>query len=188
MSVVRIAVVEREGGRLAQRLRRNTPPGVDVVASGRLSELVRSPTFPTELVVITAEPDDEPEVVAARVAICRILDARVIVVAGHLDDETHQRLRGLGATIRRPEELGAALQAADHQDASRRGVPDPPSRRLSPAEARVLELCTAGASRAEVARQLSVSTETVKTLLSRARRKFVTVVPTADHRGAKGLP
>ncbi len=172
---MRLAVVEPPGAELGMRLKAALLPGIELVAAGPLATIARSDEFPTEVVVVVDDGDFEG--VLTRIGVCRCLGARVIVQQTEIDSALGRRFEEAGAirVLAEQRELIELLIATAENHAIARPRAASTRRlstgRLSPGESGALALYAAGASRVEVALQLAVSVETVKTLLSRGRRK-----------------
>jgi DNA-binding CsgD family transcriptional regulator len=171
---MRLAIVERPGGEVTRSIGAASIPGVDVVAAGPLARLATSSGFPTDVVLVV--DDGDVDAVAARIGVCRLLGAGVIVLQDKADPVALARFAEAGASVL--DELAGVVEILARGD-SVSGAWRPRMLRtaegrhrpLSPAESRVFAMSEAGVSRAETARQLSVTGETVKTLLRRAREK-----------------
>jgi len=170
---MRLAIVERPGGGVTRSLAAVPIPGVDVVVAGPLPRLVASVDFPTDVVLVV--DDGDVDAVAARIGVCRFLGAGVIVLRNDVDPAALDRFTQAGAAVLDglADVVEILARSTSGGRAWRDGLPEVTKRRrpLSPAESRVLAMSEAGVSRAETARQLAITGETVKTLLRRAREK-----------------
>ena len=80
---MRLAIVERPGGEVTRSIGAASIPGVDVVAAGPLARLATSSGFPTDVVLVV--DDGDVDAVAARIGVCRLLGAGVIVLQDKAD-------------------------------------------------------------------------------------------------------
>lgn len=146
-------------------------------------ELVHSPAFPTDLVVLDGSMRG-PVSVEARVRTCRAAGATVIVLAAS-PGRDRTPTPGVAAVLPRTTSLADVLAvAADamrpgpDQHASRPWRPLPVAAdtvvrpKLSLGEERALRLYVAGSSTNEVAIAMHVQFETAKTYLRRVREKY----------------
>lgn len=164
----------------------NAPDFEVVLVAPTWLELVHSPSFPTELVFLDF-PRDEPVSLEARVRTCRAAGAKVIVLTSVDTVQARERAAAAGAA----ELLSRRLPMREVMAAARRvmgieggegyrrewrplpsGAAPTQSPRLSPGEEQALRLYVAGHSTAEVAAQMDVQYETVKTYLRRVREKY----------------
>ncbi|MFD1723046.1 response regulator [Amnibacterium endophyticum] len=170
---------------------REHAPDLDVVlrATSWL-ELVHSPAFPTDLVLLDVQPQ-EPVSLGARIRSCRAAGAVVVVLTGLDDPELRRRALEAGAAAflskSRPildlvaavrEVLGGAPQQ------EWRPLPAEALRRprLSLGEESALRLYASGLSTADVAAEMHVQFETAKTYLRRVREKYARVDRPASRR------
>ncbi|MBF4462879.1 response regulator transcription factor [Rathayibacter sp. VKM Ac-2878] len=180
--------------RTVEWISRNAPALDVVVSAGSWLELVTSPSFPTQVVVMDFELN-EPLSIEGRLRTCRAAGARVLVLSSD-DDAVRARSLRAGAAAH----LGGDATARDVAEAVLGILPGrpvdpggwrppplavvpPPRPKLSPSEREALRLYAAGASTPEVAERMSVQFETAKTYLRRIRRKYLALGRPAGRRG-----
>jgi len=172
---VRLAVLDEHGmdvDALSRWLDRNAPDLALVAADDDWLRLVRNPAFPSDVVLLDSEPVG-PVSLAARVRACRSTGAAVLLIAeGPLSEEA-SGLVVAGVVPRRaaPGELAEAVRAAT-TPSGRRPIAPPLPPRLSAGELRALRLYAAGSTTNQVAQEMGVGYETVKTYLRRVRAKY----------------
>ncbi len=191
---VRVAVLAPPPGAVAVRWRDLDPLFEVAVQASSWVELIHSPAFPTDLVVLDAEVR-EPVSIPARVRTCSAAGARVIVLVPSSDVAGAELACGAGAAAVLPatSSLGEVLATArrvlgmtDGGSVARAWRPAPVDRlvrpRLSAGERVALTLYASGCSVKEVAVELSVRYETAKTYLRRVREKYARVGRAASRR------
>lgn len=174
---------------MASWLRTNAPDFEVVLTATSWLQLVHSPAFPTDLVLIDVQLR-EPVSIEARVRTCRAAGAKVIVLTG-LDtpDLRDRALRaGAAAFLGKSRPLGDVLAIAREvmgltagRAVQRDWRPLPRAAeqverpRLSLGEEAALRLYASGRSTSEVASEMHVQFETAKTYLRRVREKYARV-------------
>jgi DNA-binding NarL/FixJ family response regulator len=174
---------------MASWLRSNAPDFEVVLTATSWLQLVHSPAFPTDLVLIDVQLR-EPVSIEARVRTCRAAGATVIVLTG-LDtpDLRDRALRaGAAAFLGKSRPLGDVLAVAREvmgltagRAVQRDWRPLPRAAeqverpRLSLGEEAALRLYASGRSTNEVAAEMHVQFETAKTYLRRVREKYARV-------------
>ena len=174
---------------MASWLRSNAPDFEVVLTATSWLQLVHSPAFPTDLVLIDVQLR-EPVSIEARVRTCRAAGATVIVLTG-LDtpDLRDRALRaGAAAFLGKSRPLGDVLAVAREvmgltagRSVQRDWRPLPRAAeqierpRLSLGEEAALRLYASGRSTNEVAAEMHVQFETAKTYLRRVREKYARV-------------
>ena len=174
---------------IASWLRANAPEFDVALTATTWLQLVHSPAFPTDLVVLEMQPK-EPVSIEARVRTCRAAGAKVIVLTGADVDDVRERALAAGAAafLSKSQPLSEVLAAARRVTGTAAGRsapvewrPLPPAAaaperpRLSAGEEEALRLYVAGRSVDEVAQEMSVQFETAKTYLRRVREKYARV-------------
>jgi DNA-binding NarL/FixJ family response regulator len=175
---------------MAAWLRANAPDFDVVLTATSWLQLVHSPVFPTDLVLIDVQLR-EPVSIEARVRTCRAAGAKVIVLTGLDTPDLRERAMRAGAAAflgkSRPlnEVLGAAREVMGltpgRTPALREWRPLPKAAeaierpRLSLGEEAALRLYASGRSTREVAGEMRVQFETAKTYLRRVREKYARV-------------
>ncbi|MBM7413155.1 DNA-binding NarL/FixJ family response regulator [Clavibacter michiganensis] len=166
---------------------RRRAPEIDVVVSttGWL-QLVRSPRFPTDVVVVDYDLADAVSL-EGRIRSCRAAGAAVVVLSRSGAEEVRRRVvdAGAAALLTGPVPAGdivAAVRAvaAGARSGQRRedgasgegGVRGFASPRLSQGEEQALRLYVTGRSTQAVAAAMNVQYETAKTYLRRVRAKY----------------
>lgn len=173
----------------------NAPEFEVVVRAETWVDLVRSPSFPTPLVLMNFQLS-EPVSLEARIRTCRAAGAKVIVMSAHDEGDVRDRAIGAGAAAfvpktesmqalhavaRRVMELhdgtgpAPAPSAGDSgQGESAAGAPnaDVIRPKLSRGELEALRLYVAGNTTVAVAQAMNVKYETAKTYLRRVRDKY----------------
>ena len=174
---------------VASWLRANAPELEVAVTATTWLQLVHSPAFPTDLVVLDLQPQEAVSL-EARIRTCRAAGTKVIVLTG--DDRTAVRERtlaaGAAAFLSKSQPLSEVLAAARRVSGTMAGRSAPvewrplppvaaaPERpRLSAGEEQALRLYVAGRSVDEVAQEMCVRFETAKTYLRRVREKYARV-------------
>ncbi|WP_317229759.1 DNA-binding response regulator [Clavibacter sp. MX14-G9D] len=166
---------------------RRRAPEVDVVVSTTAwLQLVRSPRFPTDVVVVDYDLADAVSL-EGRVRSCRAAGAAVVVLSRSGSDEVRRRVldAGAAALLTGPVPAGdivAAVRAVaagaragrmrreDEESAlAARAFASP---RLSQGEEQALRLYVTGCSTQDVATAMNVQYETAKTYLRRVRAKY----------------
>jgi DNA-binding NarL/FixJ family response regulator len=151
-------------------------------------QLVHSPAFPTDLVLIDVQLK-EPISIEARVRTCRAAGAKVIVLTGLDTPDLRERAlkAGAAAFVAKTQPLGEVMAIArevmglDGERVARDWRPLPPAAvpmekpRLSVGEEEALRLYASGRSTIEVAEEMHVQFETAKTYLRRVREKYAKV-------------
>lgn len=172
---------------------KNAPEFEVVVRAETWVELVRSPGFPTDLVLMGEAPA-EPVPLEARIRTCRAAGARVIVMSTHDAEGIEARALAAGAVAflskaDSMEVFHVAAREAMGLEGSVHGPADGDSAapggaaaavaaediirpKLSPGELESLRLYAAGNTTAAVARLMNVKYETAKTYLRRVREKY----------------
>lgn len=166
----------------------NAPEFDVVVRAERWVDLVRSPGFPTQLVLMDFQLVEQVSV-EARIRTCRAAGA-VVVVMSALDSheareralnagavaflskaESMQEFRAVARTVMDLPPIGGAVLTPNGAKASHDGalIVRP---KLSQGELEALRLYVAGSTTAAVARQMNVKYETAKTYLRRVREKY----------------
>jgi len=170
---------------------RANAPDLDVVLTATTwLQLVHSPVFPTDLVLIDVQLR-EPVSIEARVRTCRAAGATVIVLTGLDTPDLRERAMRAGAAafLGKSRPLGDVLAAArevmgltpGHTPVLREWRPLPRAAeaierpRLSLGEEAALRLYASGRSTREVAAEMHVQFETAKTYLRRVREKYARV-------------
>ena len=166
----------------------NAPDFAVVVRATTWMDLIRSPEFPVDLVLMDLQLGDSVSI-ESRIRACRAAGAKVVVVSALDDDASRERCISAGAAAfvsktlpadqlvdlarrvargerlrRRSAVAGDSTDAAAHDDGG--------SARLSAAEERALRLYAQGYSTLEVAHRMDVGYETAKTYLRRVREKY----------------
>ncbi|PPF57957.1 DNA-binding response regulator [Clavibacter michiganensis] len=166
---------------------RRRAPEIDVVVSttGWL-QLVRSPRFPTDVVVVDYDLADEVSL-EGRIRSCRAAGAAVVVLSRSGAEEVRRRVvdAGAAALLTGPvpaADIVAAVRAVaagsrsgqrrDDAGAGEVGARDFASPRLSQGEEQALRLYVTGRSTLAVATAMNVQYETAKTYLRRVRAKY----------------
>jgi len=188
---VRLALLDDHGlivDSLATWFSENAPDFVVVVRATTWMDLIRSPEFPVDLVLMDLQLGDSVSI-ESRIRACRAAGAKVVVVSALDDDASRERCISAGAAAfvsktlpadqlvdlarrvargerlrRRSAVAGDSTDAAAHDDGG--------SARLSAAEERALRLYAQGYSTLEVAHRMDVGYETAKTYLRRVREKY----------------
>jgi DNA-binding NarL/FixJ family response regulator len=167
-------------------------PEVDVVVgtTGWL-QLIRSPRFPTDVVVLDYDLTDAVSL-EGRIRSCRAAGASVVILARSGTAEVRRRAldAGAAALVSGPvpaRDIVAAVRAvvASARSARAGEAPDRealPSARLSQGEEQALRLYASGCSTQDVAEQMNVQYETAKTYLRRVRAKYRLVGRAAGRR------
>lgn len=174
---------------LSRWIERNAPEFDLVVRAGSWLELVHSPAFPTDLVIMDLQLREAVSI-GARVRTCRAAGAKVIVLGAANTREDRDAALAAGAvayvTTSQPmaDLVTAALAAMGRDDAEpadqeagrgwrpRPTVPETARPRLSDGERQALVLYANGRTTAEVAGAMNVQYETAKTYLRRVREKY----------------
>lgn len=171
---------------VASWLRANAPELDVALTATTWLQLVHSPAFPTDLVVLDLQPQEAVSL-EARIRTCRAAGTKVIVLAGSDQDEVRERALAAGAAafVSKSQPLSEVLATARRVTGTAAGRPAPvewrplppaaaaPERpRLSAGEEQALRLYVAGRSVDEVAQEMSVRFETAKTYLRRVREKY----------------
>ncbi|OUE27312.1 DNA-binding response regulator [Clavibacter michiganensis] len=176
---------------------RRRAPEIDVVVSttGWL-QLVRSPRFPTDVVVVDY---DLPQAVSleGRIRSCRAAGAAVVVLSRAGTEEVRRRVVAAGAAalltgpVPAADIVAAVRAVAAGARSGHRGDGAPTgeevagafaSPRLSQGEEQALRLYVTGRSTQAVATAMNVQYETAKTYLRRVRAKYRLVGRTAGRR------
>lgn len=162
-----------------------------VVTATSWMDLVRSPAFPVELVLMDLQLGDSVSI-ESRIRACRAAGARVIVVTALDDDESRERSMAAGAAGFVSKTLPAET-LVDYARRVMRGERLPRQPRpaasgsgtaatttmsgvhLSPAEEKALRYYAQGLSTLEVGQRMDVGYETAKTYLRRVREKYAKV-------------
>jgi DNA-binding NarL/FixJ family response regulator len=167
----------------------NAPDFEMVLGASTWLELVHSPNFPTDLVVIDFQLK-EPVSIEARVRTCRAAGAKVIVLSSLDSQESRDRALAAGAAAF----VSKSVPMREVMDVARRVMGVAPDAsvatdwrslpvaeishskpKLSAGELEALKLYVSGYSTGEVATQLNVQYETAKTYLRRVREKYAKV-------------
>ena len=174
---------------VASWLRANAPDFDVVLTATKWLELVRSPAFPTDLVIADLQARERISI-EARVRTCRAAGAKVIVLTSLDTPELRERaLRaGAAAFVVKAQPLAEVLAVArDVMGLTDGGAPQRDWRPLPPAadtlqkpklsmgEEEALRLYVSGRSTSEVAAAMHVQFETAKTYLRRVREKYARV-------------
>lgn len=175
---------------MASWLKTNAPDFEVVLTATSWLQLVHSPAFPTDLVVIDVQLR-EPVSIEARVRTCRAAGAKVIVLTGlETADQRERALRaGASAFLGKSRPLADVLTAArevmgltggrvaprDWRPLPRAAEPQAERPKLSLGEEAALRLYASGRSTSEVAAEMHVQFETAKTYLRRVREKYARV-------------
>lgn len=188
-TALRVALLDSGDGRmegLAPWLRAHEPDLDVVLTAGSWLELVHSPAFPTDLVVLDAGRH-EPVSIEARIRTCRASGARVVVTGlGTVGLRERAERAGAEAALdgsASPSDVAQSLR--DVMGLSGGGIVqrawrplplDPVRRpRLSTGEEIALRLYASGRSMSEVAAEMHVQYETAKTYVRRIREKYARV-------------
>jgi len=167
-------------------LERQMPDFILVAIEEDWAALVRHPAFPSDVVILDADPVG-PVSLAARVRAARATGSVVLLISsGELSSETAS-LPVVGTIMRGSslDELDTitdSVRQAVRSSADRRHFAPAPRPRLSTAELRALRLYAEGATIAQVAQQMGVGYETVKTYLRRVRAKYARLSRPASRR------
>jgi DNA-binding NarL/FixJ family response regulator len=174
---------------VASWLRANAPELDVAVTATTWLQLVHSPAFPTDLVMLDLQPQEAVSL-EARIRTCRAAGTKVIVLTGSDGDEARERALAAGAAafLSKAQPLSEVLATARRVTGTAQGRsapvewrPLPPAAaaperpRLSAGEEQALRLYVAGRSVDEVAQEMSVRFETAKTYLRRVREKYARV-------------
>ncbi|WP_173922351.1 response regulator transcription factor [Agromyces sp. Marseille-P2726] len=191
---VRLALLDDHGlivDSLATWFGDHAPDFSVVVRATTWMELIRSPAFPVDLVLMDLQLPDGVSI-ESRIRACRAAGAKVLVVSALDDEASRDRCLAAGAsgfvskTLPAEELVELARRVARGEKlrrhppgskgvAARDGRPaqdEHDSAHLSAAEERALRLYTQGFSTLEVARHMGVGYETAKTYLRRVREKY----------------
>ncbi|WP_353809035.1 helix-turn-helix transcriptional regulator [Agromyces sp. SYSU T00194] len=197
----------------------NAPDLVVAVRATTWLELVRSPRFPVELVLMDYQLA-EPVSIESRVRTCRAAGAAVVVVSALDSREARTRAIDAGAAAFIPKSQpgtrvlavvrrvlarlsSGAVGTADRDRVTEDGVvtyahwmgvseveaasaleaSGAPAPSLSAAELTALRLYVGGRTTADVADEMGVSYETVKTYLRRVREKYARLGRSASRKG-----
>jgi DNA-binding NarL/FixJ family response regulator len=174
---------------MASWLRANAPDFEVALTATSWLQLVHSPSFPTDLVLIDVQLR-EPVSIEARVRTCRAAGATVIVLTGLDTPDLRERALRAGAAAF----IGKSRPLADVLAVARDVMRSVPGRamqrdwrplpraaeqverpRLSLGEEAALRLYASGRSTNEVAVEMHVQFETAKTYLRRVREKYARV-------------
>ncbi|AJW80555.1 transcriptional regulator [Clavibacter michiganensis subsp. insidiosus] len=180
---------------------RRRAPEIDVVVSttGWL-QLVRSPRFPTDVVVVDYDLADAVSL-EGRIRSCRAAGAAVVVLSRSGAEEVRRRVVDAGAAALltgpvpaadivaavRAVAAGAGARSAQRRDDTTRQDEGHAARafaspRLSQGEEQALRLYVTGRSTQAVAAAMNVQYETAKTYLRRVRAKYRLVGRVAGRR------
>lgn len=174
---------------MASWLRANAPDFDVTLTATSWLQLVHSPAFPTDLVVVDVHPR-EPVSIEARIRTCRAAGATVIVLTGLDTPDLRERALRAGAAAfvgkSRPladvlsiarEVMGITAGGAVQRDwrPLPRAAEQVERPRLSLGEEAALRLYASGRSTSEVAAEMHVQFETAKTYLRRVREKYARV-------------
>ena len=180
----------------ASWLRANAADFEVVLAATTWLQLVHSPAFPTDLVLLDVQPQ-EPVSTEARVRTCRAAGAKVIVLTGLETPDLRDRTMKAGAAafLGKTRPLGEVLAVSRDVMGLTSGraiqrdwrplprVAEAVERpRLSLGEESALRLYASGRSTQEVAVEMRVQFETAKTYLRRVREKYGKVGRPASRR------
>jgi DNA-binding NarL/FixJ family response regulator len=195
---VRLALLDDHGlivDSLATWFADNAPDFNVVVRATSWMDLIRSPEFPVDLVLMDLQLGDSVSI-ESRIRACRAAGAKVLVVSALDDEASRDRSLTAGAAgfvsktlpaeelvefarrVARGEKLRRHPSPSKGADAQRDDRPadhDPGSAHLSAAEEKALRLYTQGYSTLEVAHHMGVGYETAKTYLRRVREKYAKV-------------
>jgi DNA-binding NarL/FixJ family response regulator len=171
---------------LSSWIRANEPRLELVLAVGTWVELVHSPAFPTDLVLMDLQLAERVSI-EARVRTCRAAGAKVIVLTA-LDDEVDRKRAmeaGASAFLTKTQPVREVMAAAravmglhdERLPEGSRPTDDPAATglirpRLSDGEMMALGLYASGKTTIEVAASMNVGYETAKTYLRRVREKY----------------
>jgi len=195
-SAVRIALLDGRAERrerLEARIAKHSPDLQVVVSAGSWPDLVQSPQFPAEIVLLDFPPTG-PVSIEARVRSCRAAGATVLVLSNTVTSEARQRVLDAGAAVFLPgsapssevvDRIRLALRRRRGENVSWRPLPGRPvgdRPRLSRGEEQALRLYAAGYSTSEVGARMNVQYETAKTFLRRVREKYARVGRPASKR------
>jgi DNA-binding NarL/FixJ family response regulator len=158
---------------------------IDVVAlSDTWDGLVSHPEFPPEVTVLDLHLGDTISI-GAKIQTLRAAGSEVVVISRHADPATVARAMDAGALGYIPKtegiaELVAAIAAAARGERYLSGALEdsivgmnvPPAPKLGSQERRALALFAAGRSIRDVAGEMATTEETVKSYITRARRKY----------------
>jgi DNA-binding NarL/FixJ family response regulator len=169
---------------LSNWIREHEPLFDLAVAAPTWVELVHSPAFPTDLVLMDLNLTEKVSI-EARVRTCRAAGASVIVLTALDTPEERERCLGAGALaflskaqpVREVMATAKAVMGLADADtaeplqvaSSSRPIVKP---KLSDGEKRALVLYVEGSSTSQVAEQMNVQFETAKTYLRRVREKY----------------
>jgi DNA-binding NarL/FixJ family response regulator len=174
---------------IASWVRTNAPEFDVALTATTWLQLVHSPAFPTDLVVLDVQPN-EAVPIEARIRTCRAAGAKVIVLTGAEGDDLRERVVAAGAAafLSKAQPLSEVLATARRVTGAAPGRaapvewrPLPPAAaaperpRLSAGEEEALRLYASGRSVDEVAQEMAVQFETAKTYLRRVREKYARV-------------
>ncbi|MFT2752178.1 DNA-binding response regulator [Clavibacter sp. Sh2088] len=179
-------------------LRARAPEVEVVVSTTGWLQLVRSPRFPTDIVVVDHDLKDAVSI-EGRIRSCRAAGAVVVVLSRSGAEAVRRRVLGAGAVallvgpvpaadivaaVRGAADARSALRradavAADQAAEAARAYESP---RLSQGEEQALRLYITGRSTQAVAQVMNVQYETAKTYLRRVRAKYRLVGRVAGRR------
>lgn len=189
---VRLALLDDHGlivDSLATWFTDNAPDFTVVLRATNWMDLIRSPEFPVDLVLMDLQLADNVSI-ESRIRACRAAGAKVLVVSALDDEASRERCIAAGAAgfvskTLPAGELAELARRVARGERLRRGSPargvgipdarpadDSDSAHLSPAEERALRLYAQGFSTLEVAERMEVGYETAKTYLRRVREKY----------------
>lgn len=188
-SPIRLALLDEHGldaEQLSRWMQRHASDIELVAVAAEWPRFVQHPAFPSDAVVLDADPVG-PVSLTARVRACRATGAAVVllgrerrpVLAKELDATLVVVASGTADEFVR---LARAVRDAVAGIAPRRFATASPVPRLSAGELHALRLYAAGATTADVAEQMGVGYETVKTYLRRVRAKYAKVGRPASRR------
>jgi len=162
----------------------NAPDFTVTLSASTWQELVHSPAFPTQLVLLDLQLK-EPISIEARVRTCRAAGAKVILLSSV--DTPEARALGhdagvsafLPRTLSMREVMDVAREVMGIGATTRTWGPAEPigatRPRLSAGESTALTLYVSGLTTARVAERMGVQYETAKTYLRRVREKYAKV-------------
>lgn len=187
---------------LANWIQANEPRFELSVVAGTWVDLVRSPEFPTDLVLMDVQLQERISI-EARVRTCRAAGATVIVLTAMDTQEDRERaldagaaayllkaqpVREVMATVRSVLGLDTELGTSTGRAAGEKDVKPRPRisatgseivstirPKLSEGETIALRLYTTGKTTVQVAKEMNVGYETAKTFLRRIRDKYTKV-------------
>ena len=184
---VRMAILDAHAmllDSLASWIGSNAPDFIVTLRASTWRDLVHSPAFPTQLVLLDLQLK-EPISIEARVRTCRAAGAKVIVLSSLDTPEARALAHDAGvaaflprtSSMREVMDVARAVMGVSVATRSWRS-PEPIDAtrpRLSAGESMALTLYVSGLTTARVAERMGVRYETAKTYLRRVREKYAKV-------------